>query len=247
MVQFVFALVAASVVIWFLTRDWVPVITRAIKQMPAEGEIRSGRLSWTTDSPVALAENRFLALAVDLKHEGQVRSPAHVAVEFGERTFKIYSLFGYAEGQYPPGWWIGLNRTDAMPWWGAWAPPILGIVAILVILSLMICWAILATIYVGPAWLFGFFANRQLSFGGGWRLSGAALMPGCLFLSAAIFVYGMGFLDLVKLGVAVAAHWIIGWLYIFLSIRKLPLLPEAAAAKGNPFDASTSAKKGNQP
>jgi len=236
-VQFVFALIAASTVAWFVDRDWFPIITQAIKQLPTEGEIRSGRLTWNGDSPVSLGENRFLALAVDLKHEGQVHSPAHIAVELGEQDFKIYSLLGYMEGRYPPKWWIGFNRTEATPWWGAWAPPILGIVALLVIPSLLLCWAILATVYAGPAWLAGFFANRDLKLGPSWRLSGAALMPGCVLLTTAIILYGLGFLDLIRLGLGVAAHLVIGWVYIWLSIRKLPLHPQIAAAKPNPFTA----------
>ena len=242
-VQFVFALLAAAAVVWFLSRDWVPVISRAIRQMPTEGKIQSGRLSWAGESPISLAENRFLALAVDLKHGGEVRSPAHVAVEFGERTIKIYSLLGYIEGQYPRGWWIGFNRTDATPWWGAWAPPILGIVAILVIMTLLPSWATLATVYAGPAWIAGFLADRKLSFGESWRISGAALMPGCVFLIGAIFIYGLGLLDLVRLGVGFAAHLVIGWVYIVLTIRNLPLHPDVAAMKSNPFGTSAVARK----
>ncbi len=222
-------------VVWFLSQHWFPVVTTAIKQLPPEGEIRSGWLVWKGDSPVSLAENRFLALAVDLKHEGQARSPAHLAVEFGERDFKIFSLLGFLEGRYPGNWRIGLNQTEATPWWGAWAPPILGIVALLVILSLLLCWTILATIYAGPAWLIGFFTNRDLSLGGSWRLAGASLMPGCVLMIGAIFVYGLGFLDLIRLGVAVAAHFILGWAYIGLSVRALPLHREATAARENPF------------
>jgi hypothetical protein len=75
-----------------------------------------------------------------------------------------------------------------------------------------------------------------------WRLCGAALMPGCVFLTAGIFVYGLGFLDLVQLGVAVAAHLVLGWVYVWLGIRKLPLHPDAAAAKGNPFTPTESGK-----
>jgi hypothetical protein len=222
-------------VVWFLNRDWFPVVTAAIKQLPADGEIRSGWLYWHGDSPVSLAENRFLALAVDLKHEGQVRSPAHVAVELGERDFKIFSLLGFVQGRYPSGWRIGLNQTEATPWWGAWAPPILGITTLCVIVTLLICWVILAALYAGPAWLIGFFANRDLSLAASWRLSGAALMPGCLLLTAAIFLYGLGLLDLIRLGVAVAAHLILGWVYLWLSIRCLPLHPEAASVQKNPF------------
>jgi hypothetical protein len=242
-VQFVFALLASGMVLWFLSRNWFPVISEAIKQMPEDGEIRSGRLTWNGDSPVSLADNRFLAIAVDLKHEGQARSPAHVAVELGERDLRMSSLLGYIDERYPANWWLGFNRTEATPWWGAWAPPILGIVAILVIVTLLLCWSTLATIYAGPAWLVGFFANRNLSLGGSWRLSAAALMPGCVLQTASIFVYGLGFLDLVRLGVGFAAHFVIGWVYIWLSIRKLPIHPDAAAAKMNPFTASGTTEK----
>jgi hypothetical protein len=245
-VQFVFALVAAAMVVWFLARDWCPIIAVAIKQMPEGGEIRSGRLTWNGDSPVSLAENRFLGVVVDLKHEGHARSPAHVAVELGEGDVRFSSLMGYIDKRYPTSWWLGFNRTEATPWWGAWAPPILGIVAILVIACLLICWAILATVYAGPAWLVGFFANRDLNLGGGWRLCGAALMPGCVLLIAAIYVYGLGFLDLVRLGVAGAAHFVAGWIYIWLSIRKLPLRADAEATKGNPFTSPSAKKSGPQ-
>jgi hypothetical protein len=236
-VQFVFALLAAATVVWFLDRDWFPVITQAIKQLPPTGELRFGRLVWNGDSPVSLAENRFLALAVDLKHEGQARSPAHLAIEFGERDFKVYSLLGFIESRYPVGWRVGLNQREATPWWGAWAPPILGIAALLVIVALLSCWTILATLRAGPAWLIAFFANRNLTFGGSCRLCGASLMPGCVLMTIAIFFYGLGFLDLIRLAVAFAAHFILGWVYICLSIRKVPLHPEAIVAQRNPFNA----------
>lgn len=240
-VQFVFALLTAAVVVWFLARDWFPVVTAAIKRLPSDGEIRSGWLNWRGDSPVSLAENRFLALTVDLKHQGQARSPSHLAIELGERDFKVYSLLGFVQGPYPAGWRIGLNQTEVGPWWGAWAPPILGIVAFLAILNLLLCWTVLATLYAGPACLLGFFANRDVSFAAGWRLSGASLMPGCVLMTAAILIYGLGFLDLIRLGVAVAAHFILGWVYICLSIRRLPFHPEAQIVKSNPFAPSATA------
>jgi len=49
--------------------------------------------------------------------------------------------------------------------------------------------------------------------------------------------------DLVRLGVSFAVHFVIGWVYIWLSIRKLPLHPDAAASKGNPFTSQASSEK----
>src|ERR1051325_2857944 len=84
-VQFVFAILAAAAIVWFLTVAWFPAITSAIRQLPERGEIRAGSLDWTAESPQALADNHFLALMVDLDHTGSIRSPAHVQVEFGRR------------------------------------------------------------------------------------------------------------------------------------------------------------------
>jgi len=234
LVQFIVALVAAGTVVWVLHRDWFPQIGEAIRQLPVQGELRSGRLDWQGATPSRLAEGRFLALAVDLDHSGEARSPAHVGVEFGRTDWEIYSLFGYVQGVYPRDWVVGFNRTELGPWWGAWAPAILALAAGLVVVGLMASWACLATVYFLAAWLVGFFANRDLSLWGSWRLAGAALMPGALFLCAAILLYGLGALDLVRLAVAAGVHWVIGWVYLFASPFWLPRHP-AAAVKANPF------------
>src|SRR5262249_34942862 len=83
-VQFLFALLAAAAVVWFLQVAWFPTIRQAIEQLPAAGEIHGGRLDWGGDTtPRILAEGHFLALALDLDHSGAIRSPAHVQVELG--------------------------------------------------------------------------------------------------------------------------------------------------------------------
>ena len=46
LVQFIVALLAAGTVVWFLHRAWFPMIGEAIRQLPPQGEIRSGRLDW---------------------------------------------------------------------------------------------------------------------------------------------------------------------------------------------------------
>ena len=127
LVQFIVALLAAGTVVWFVQRAWFPTIGEAIRQLPPEGEIRSGRLDWRGPTPVCLAEGRFLALVVDLDHTGEARSPAQVQVEFGRADFKVYSLFGCLPGAYPRSWAVAFNRTELGPWWGAWAPAILAV------------------------------------------------------------------------------------------------------------------------
>src|SRR6476646_4345959 len=70
LVQFVFAVVVAAAVVWFLYTAWSPTIQKAIRQLPARGEIRSGHLTSATNAPQLLAVGNFLALAVDPDHTG---------------------------------------------------------------------------------------------------------------------------------------------------------------------------------
>ena len=234
LVQLIVALLAAGTVVWFLHKCWFPTMSEAIRGLPPQGEIRSGHLDWTGPSPAGLAEGRFLAITVDLDHSGEARSPAHVQVEFGRVDVKVYYLLGNFQCAYSPRWAVAFNRTELWPWWGAWAPAILAILAGLIVGCLMVSWACLATVYWLPAWLIGFFANRHCSLGGSWRLAGAALMPGALLMCAVIVLYGWGALDLVRLAIAGAAHLLLGWVYLLVSPLCLPRLP-SAAAKDNPF------------
>jgi uncharacterized membrane protein YgdD (TMEM256/DUF423 family) len=66
-----------------------------------------------------------------------------------------------------------------------------------------------------------------------WRLAGAALMPGALLLSASLVAYGLSLCDLVQLCFAFGMHFVIGWVYLFVS----PLFLNRAltADKNNPF------------
>jgi hypothetical protein len=233
--QSAFAMLAAVVVIWCLHEGWFPTIRQAILRLPSEGEVRGGRLNWRAESPVMLAEGRLLSICVDLDHEGRLRSPAHVQLEFGGTSYKIISLFGFVQRNYPKRWIIAANRAEVEPWWGAWRPVILALVAGAVIVGLMFSWAALASVYYLPLWLIAFLMNRELSLAGSWRLAGAALLPGALLLTAATFAYTVGMLDLVRLLVAFALHFVLAFVYLGISLFKLDLHPEALPAKTNPF------------
>lgn len=235
LVQFVCALVAAGIVVWFLQARWWPVINTAVAQLPTTGEIRFQKLNWQGPSSVVLAGNRFLALAVDLTHSGSVTTAAHVQVEFGTSDIKISSLLGYEPVSYPAGWAIAFNRTVLQPWWGAWSPMILALVALGVTAGLLVSWAALATLYSGLALVVAFFANRELGWWQSWRIAGAALMPGALFMSGALLLYGMGGLDLVRLMLAGVVHLVIGWAFLVAGALFMPRVPGTESTKANPF------------
>jgi hypothetical protein len=235
-VQIVFAVLVAATVIWFFHTAWFPTITAAIRKLPARGEVRLGKLDWTDDAQL-LADGRFLAIAVDPAHTGQIRSPAHVQVEFGRSDVLFISLLGYSHCGYPDRRWVmAFNRTELEPWWGAWRPPILWITFGIVAISLPIFWAVLATLGAGPVWLVGLFANRELKFWQSWKMAGAAWLPGTALLIAAVLFHGFGFIDLVQLLGAWVLYLVVGALFAMTGPLFVPKL--SSPAKRNPFSRS---------
>ena len=235
LVQVIVALAVAGVGVCCLRSAWFPTITEAVAGLPEQGEIRSGALNWMGDSPVMLAEGRFLAMAVDLEHEGEARSPADVQVEFGRRDIELFSLLGFVRFAYPARGAWAFNRTELAPWWGAWRPAVLAVTAAVVVLGLTASWALLASLYCLVPWVLAFFGDRELDLRASWRLAGAALMPGALVFAAGIAAYGLGLFDLVKLGGIGAAHLVVGWIYLIWCPFALPRRPKAGEAKANPF------------
>jgi hypothetical protein len=232
--QLVVALLAAAAVVWFLDDGCFPIISAAIQNLPAAGEIGSGRLNWSGASPQPLAEGKFLAFDVDPNHSGQIQSTADFQIEFGKKAVRVFSMLGYQDFQYPSGHVFSFNRTDLEPLWGAWTVEILFVAAVASVVGLLLSWWILATLYFLPVWTLGFFTNRDLNFRASWKFSGAALMPGALLMAAGILLYDFGFLNLVSFGFTFATHFALGWIYLFLSLLFLPPIPKKTQ-KQNPF------------
>ncbi|MGH7972671.1 MAG: hypothetical protein ACREIC_28490, partial [Limisphaerales bacterium] len=240
-VQFVMAMLVAASVLWLFLTAWCPVIDAAMRALPEKGEIKAGRLQWQDDTATNIAESPFLAIVVDPDHRGEARSTAHVQLEFGRFNCRIYSLFGFVEVDYPRHHSLLFNRTELVPWWGAWRPALLAAIVFAVVVGLLTVWWVLTALYFLPTWLLALYANRRLSLFGSWRLAGAALMPGALFMTGAIVVYGRGFLSLLDLSVAYAVHFLLGWVYLFVSAFCLPPSPATAPASVNPFQPTSSA------
>lgn len=237
LVQALVALAAAAAVMWFVASAWCPTIEAAIERLPDTGEIRGGALSWPRAGPTRLGEGRFLALGVDLDHTGALRTAADLEVEFGRRSLVSRSLLGETEVVYPPHAVFAFNRPELKPWWGAWKPALLLGVGVLTFVALFVCWQALATLYALPAWVIAFYADRELTLVGSWRLAGAAVLPGGLWLTLATVLYGAGAIDLVRWLVALAAHVLIGWGYLIVGALSVPRRADAAARK-NPFAAA---------
>jgi len=239
--QFILALAAAVALVWFIRSAWFPTVRAAIHQLPEQGEMESGKLNWSGDSPTLLAEGHFLAFVVDTNHTGTLRSPAQVQVEFGRDDIYFYSLAGYREWPYPPDWNFGFNRHKLQPWWGAWEPPVQWLAFTGMFFWCLASWTILATVYFLPVWLGGFFANRHLTLSQSWKLAGAALMPGALLMILAILAYGFDLLDMVQLSAVVGAHLVAGWVYLILGVWASPRISRDTAQ--NPFASKVALEK----
>ena len=239
LVELFFALLAAAGVIWFLHDNWFATVREAIRNLPQRGKILAGQLNWYEQSPVILASSHFLSLTVDLGHSDSKGREAQVCVEFRRNEVRVISLIGYLQVGYPKKNVVSFNRPELEPWWGAWQPMVFAGTAIGVVAYLFVCWSSLATVYSFIALLIAFFANKKLSWSESWKLSSAALMPGALFLVAATVVYGLGWIDLIRLGYAVAFHLVIGWVYVFVSPFFLPRNPNIERQTKNPFFGGT--------
>ena len=126
------------------------------------------------------------------------------------------------------------NRPQLQPLWEAWQSIILFAIAATTFVSLLLAWWILATLYFLPVWLIGFFTNRDLDLRTGWKLSGAALLPGALLMILGIFLYGCGLFNLISFLFIFGAHFILAWLYLLFALPFFTRI-SSATPKGNPF------------
>jgi hypothetical protein len=236
----VFALIAAASVVWFFHSAWEPVLREAIAQLPNEGAIQGGRLEWKGPTPVRLAGGAFLSIVVDATGSGEAGSSADFQIEFSPTRFWLCSLVPCLGFKYPKNGFIALSRQELEPWWGAWQPVILAGMGAAVMTGLLAVWAFLAAVYTVPARVIAYLADRPLSPFAAWRLAVAALMPGSLFMSAAITAYGINQLTLIQLLFMSLLHLAIGWLYVLGSPLRLPRRTGSPAPPGakNPFKPS---------
>ena len=235
--QLIFASLAAIAVAWLFYCGCFPTIQAAIENLPADGEIHSGRLDWSAP-PQMLAEGRVIAFDVDPDHSGQLQSTtADFQIEFGRESVRVISLFGYMDFFYAPDEMMQFNQTNLDPLWKAWRAVILFLIAAATLILLPVIWWILAAIYFLPVWLIGFLTNRNLNLRASWKLSCAALLPGALLMTAGILFYAFGLLNLITLLFVFGAHFVLHWLYLFFGLIFFPRT-SAATPKGNPFKPS---------
>lgn len=240
------AIVAVSVVaavVLLLNRCWFPVVTQAVLNLGGFGAVRGGQLAWPGKEPLVLAENRFLGLVMDAEDSGGTGQVADVQVEFTRQRIKVVSLLGYTSLPYPPGVEIELNRPVLDPWWNAWRPAFVFGGGLATFLFLFINWFALATLFAVPVRMVAWLAGRTTSLGSCWRVAAAALLPGAVWVAAALLLYGLELLSLVGLGVAFGLHFAVDGVYLLGAPFCLPRKAEVGPAPaGNPFTPAPEVK-----
>lgn len=241
LIELVVALAITAVFGLFVNANWFSQITTAIGNLPGRGELNRGVFLWQGDSPVQLAGNKFIAFAIDPNHEADLGHEADLCVELGYTDVQLHSLLGYTRIPYPKNWRVTIERTQLEPWWNAWAPVILLCACATVMVILLIFWAVLAIVYMPLAALIAFLADRKLTLLGGWKLASAAQMPGALCIGVGILLYGVGWIDLVKLGGFVALQFFVVWFFVLVTPFTLERVCTPEIFRGNPFAQTQSA------
>jgi hypothetical protein len=230
--EFLVALIGTFVLMWFFNANYFPPILEAIQNLPDGAVLEHGELAKVPSG--ILSEKKFLSIAVDLDETGQLAKTADLQLELRHNYFQICSLLGCVPFDYPQEN-IPLGRSIAEPWWSARQPVIFGIVGVASFAGLWLSWFLLAVIYTPVTKLIAFFAERELSWSGSWKLSSAAQMFAALLMSFIIALYGLRAFDLIQFLFFFSAHFVVTWIYICAAAFFLPRVSEKVPVAKNPF------------
>jgi hypothetical protein len=239
-VQVFFAVLCAGAIVWAFNHSWAPVIGSAVRNLPNEPPVRTDQLVHAPSAGPVLAESRHLAL---LLNAGGGAAASDVRVEFLSTRMRVCSLFGCLVRAYAKDRTVYLTRSEAIPWWDAWQPILLGIIGVISGLAFLALWTVMATLIFLCVRLYGYFADRQLTMGGSWKLTAAAFLPGSLAFILALVLYALGIADLIRFLIAVPGHLLIAVLYLAVAPRKLDLIPAVLPPTVNPFTATDAHDK----
>lgn len=229
--QVLVALLSGGVVVWFLWTVWFPIARESIRNLAGEGAIRAGSLELPGFGLQRLATNRFLTLAIDVDSDRRHDYSADVFMVLRRSHVDVCSLFGCGACRYPVRD-AAFTRLELEARWGAWQPFLLGITGISVAFAVLFSYWIVATFYFLFARLLAFFQDRALTLGGSWRLCGAALLAGTIFMLVGVVGYGLSVVNVIPLLLLFALHLVIPWLLIVFAVLALP---RAVPKPANPF------------
>jgi hypothetical protein len=200
--QLFVVVVVSGTFTWFLRTNYCPVIVEAIQKLPEGATLDNGKLHGVESG--LFADGKFLSLSVhtDATADGGI----------GDVQLKFDGDF--AEGcvpfAYPPEARVALGYSSSGPWWGAWQPTLLAAAGVGLAIFLYVSWSFLALTYLWPVKFLAYFADRQISAGGAWKLGSAAQLPAALFVAVAMLLYGLRAVDLIGLLILFGLHFPVG-------------------------------------
>ena len=233
LVQFLFSLLLFWAVVWFANRNYAPIITSVIKELPETGKLENRKLL-DVDEHLE-GEGKFLSIAVDtidIRDTGN----GDVQIGFGETNFVVCSFLSASWGclsfSYPTES-VDISRSVVQPWWGARQPFLIAGFGGMILIATMIGIALIAFVLMWLARYVAYFADRRLTNFEAWKYSVAAQLPGVVVLSAAVFLYGVQAMDLLGLGVFYVLHIVVDVVYLLGAIAFLPRIDGVITS--NPF------------
>jgi hypothetical protein len=246
-VALVFGLASGIVVSWLTATCIAPVIDEAISNLPNTGSIEGGMLHWPEKDGRLLGANAFASFSVRINERASDSAPVDFTFEFRTNSLVVRSVPGTTVLPYPASAQFELNRTALSPAWGAWRAPILAGLIPGTALVLLCTWALLAVLYAIVPFFIGAILNRDLTFGGAWKLSVAAQLPGSLMMAFALALYSTGKISAILVFVMLPAHLVPTLFYLLISPCLVPKV-EKSDAKNNPFESEPKrTRKGKNP
>ncbi len=234
LVQCIVAVLVALTGFWFVARHWVPVVTDAIQALPGESVIQNGRWITTDPGPHLLAGNRYLEIILDARDAGGVSGAADLSAVVTVPGLQFCGVLGCVDLPYEPGETIKVSRNELAPWWDAWRQPVEALLSITIFLAVLISWWLLGAIATPIVKLIAFFTDRQVTWGGCWRVGNAALLPGAFIVIFGVVLYAFGVIDPLRLALFYALHIVCDMVFVATSPFFLPKIGAAQPGK-NPF------------
>ena len=232
------AAVCAVLWVWSIDRAWLPAVELALGKLPERASFHAGRLAWHTPHPIVLANDHFLSLIVNPGDEATVDRTADIQIELGSLEVRCRSFLGWIYLPFPATLEGDFGRDTALPWWGAWKPSLLAVLALMIGFTMLLSWIVVGTLCTGPALMIARILGKPATVPQVWRTCVAALLPGEGLVTLAVVSYACNRISMLLLLVFWAGHWLVGWIYLIggiSSFAKGPTPPKVVTGS-NPFD-----------
>lgn len=236
LVELFFSFVVFVAVVWFVGKNYAPVIAKTTQKLPEMAHLEKGELTGI-DSRIETDEP-FLSLVIDVDDFSDTGT-GDLQIGFGKTNVMVCSVdsssWGCLTFDYPSDY-LDVSRSSLQPWWGARQPFIIGGVGVLFVIGIFITLPLIAVVLMWVPKFFAYFADRKLTVRQAWNLAMAAQLPGLIVLAASVVLYGAQLMDLLGVGVFYILHILVDLVYLIGAVFFLPRIEGVLTS--NPFGGS---------